>query len=103
MLRRAGPSHPRPPRLPRRTWRTRSAKRSGYASEERDATGYAAPHAPGLRAGRKQTDYQNLLQSLCAPVASDVLHLGLHNLAIVAGGVDEVPVARVDADVIHGL
>jgi hypothetical protein len=43
----------------------------------------------------------NVLQPPRTPVTVYVPHLGLDHLAEVAGGVDEVSVARVDADVIH--
>jgi hypothetical protein len=42
-------------------------------------------------------------QPLGAPVTPYVLHLALHHLAVVAGAVDEVTVARVDADMIPML
>src|SRR5829696_1418629 len=44
----------------------------------------------------------NSLEPSRAPVTVDVLHLCLDDFAEVAGGVDEVPVARVDPDVVHG-
>jgi hypothetical protein len=42
-------------------------------------------------------------QPLCAPVAMDIPHLALDNFTEVAGGMDEVPVARVDAHVVPRL
>lgn len=44
-----------------------------------------------------------LRQPLCAPVAMDIFHLALDDFAEIARSVDQVPVARVDADVVPRL